>query len=323
MRDHGGNLDAAMAEFGGTRADWLDLSTGINPRSYPVPQLAADAWDMLPTKTDQAHLKHAAQTAFDTDWPCLPTAGAQAGIQMVPRILPTGQARVIGPTYNEHAASLRASGWDVDIVADMAALHGADLAVVVNPNNPDGAIYDRQTLLDLANKVGILIVDESFGDPHPELSLLPCPLPDNVIVLRSFGKFYGLAGLRLGFTFGPQAIIDKLQDLSGPWPVSGPAIAIGQSAYADTDWQQTTIQRLSQDAARMDELAQSHGWQVLGGTTLFRLYDTPDAEAAQRELAQHHIWSRIFPYSDTWIRLGLPDGADRWAQLERALAGQG
>lgn len=321
MRDHGGNLDAAMAEFGGTRDDWLDLSTGINPRSYPVPELTADAWDMLPTKTDQQRLISSAQSAFATNWPCLPTAGAQAGIQMIPRVLPTGRARVIGPTYNEHAASLIASGWAVDVVSDLTSLPGADLAVVVNPNNPDGATYTPQLLLKLAAQVGVLVVDESFCDPHPELSLLSHALPRNVTVLRSFGKFYGLAGLRLGFTFGPQTIIDKLKELSGPWPVSGPAIQVGCQAYADTNWQDETITRLARDAQRLDQLAERADWKILGGTTLFRLYETANAEAAQCHLAHHHIWSRIFPYSDTWIRLGLPDGEDAWTQVENALAG--
>lgn len=321
MRDHGGNLDAAIAEFGGTSADWLDLSTGINPLPYPLPQLSNSAWSDLPTKSAQRRLLRAAQSAFRSSWACLPTAGAQAGIQMLPRVLKTGSARVLTPTYNEHAANLVAAGWDVTSVDTLQDLAGADLAVVVNPNNPTGDLYAADALRALSQSVGHLLIDESFCDPHPEASVLRADQPPNLTVLRSFGKFYGLAGVRLGFVFGPSQIVAKLNELSGPWPVSGPAIEIGCTALADRAWQSATIARLVRDTARMDDLARTAGWRVAGGTTLFRLYEVDDAAKTQNQLARHRIWSRIFPYSDRWIRLGLPNGEDRWDQLAAALAG--
>jgi cobalamin biosynthetic protein CobC len=322
MRDHGGNLDAAIAEFGGSIGDWLDLSTGINPRPYPVPNISAHGWNALPTKTDLKALSTQAQETYKTSAAILATAGAQAGIQMIPRILPCGEARVLTPTYNEHAASLRAAGWQVSEVAKLSSLSGADLAVVVNPNNPDGLFYHPENLLELSASVGHLIVDESFADPHPELSVGPfLSGPANVTVLRSFGKFFGLAGVRLGFVLGSDNLIEKLSELTGPWPVSGPAIETGLAALADVAWQDETIARLQRDADRLDSMAQKAGWSVVGGTTLFRLYDTPDADNAQKNLARHHIWSRIFPYSRTWIRLGLTDGEANWDRLEYALSG--
>lgn len=321
MRDHGGNLDAAIAAFGGEQRDWVDLSTGINPVPYPIPDLPENAWNALPTKTEIASLITAAKAAFGTDWACLPTAGAQAGIQMVPRFLDGARAKVLTPTYNEHAASLTAAGWQVEQVSELDALAGAELCVVVNPNNPDGRHYLPEELHALAGRCGTLIVDESFCDPHPDWSVLSAPPKENIIVFRSFGKFYGLAGLRLGFTFGPEDLIAKLSEMSGPWPVSGPSIEIGREAYSDKLWQAETTARLKIDADRMDELAKKRGWAVLGGTTLFRLYETPDAADAQEMLARHKIWSRIFPYSDRWIRLGLPGTERDWAQLETALLG--
>ena len=319
MRDHGGNLDAAMKVFGGEASDWIDLSTGINPHAYPVPEVSPHAWNTLPTKSDLAGLVEAAKTAANTDWACLPTAGATAGIQMIPQVLKTGSARVLTPTYNEHAASLRSAGWDVSEAASLGDLAGADLAVVVNPNNPDGNRYAPDELRDLARSCGTLIVDESFGDPHQELSLLCGQQVDNIVVFRSFGKFYGLAGLRLGFVFANDNTIDQLSEMTGPWPVSGPAIEVGCAAYGDVEWQRQTTQRLATDANRLDALATNFGWEVEGGTTLFRLYKTADANAAQRHLANHQIWSRIFPYSAYWIRLGLPYGDKQWEQVENAL----
>ena len=319
MRDHGGNLDAAMKVFGGDVSDWIDLSTGINPCSYPVPTISAHGWDALPTKSDIARLVSAAKSAYQSDWACIPTAGATAGIQMVPQLLNAGTARVLVPTYNEHAASFRTAGWQVSEVSAFSDLNGSDLAVVVNPNNPDGNTYTPDELRELAKTCGTLIVDESFGDPLPKLSLLSEKAAENIIVFRSFGKFYGLAGLRLGFVLASQTIVDQLSEMTGPWPVSGPAIEVGTKALLDNDWQQETTARLIEDADRLDEFAERFGWSTVGGTTLFRLYKTPDANAAQRHLADNQIWSRIFPYSAYWIRLGLPHGEKQWNQVRNAL----
>lgn len=320
-RDHGGNLDAAIRHYGGTRAEWIDLSTGINPRPYPVPALAAHSWACLPTSDAVQSLEAAACGAYDTLADCVALAGAQSAIQLVPRLGQGRDARVLGPTYNEHAASLSAQGWDVKTVQDLSALTGADLAVVVNPNNPDGQRHAPDRLLALAGQVGLLVVDESFADPEPELSIAPCLKEENtnLLVLRSFGKFYGLAGLRLGFALGAAPMVTRLRALSGPWSVSGPAIEIGRQALQDRAWQTATVARLRADAARLDALASEAGWRKLGGTLLFCTYETTDAVAVQRRLARHHIWSRIFPYSSSWVRLGLADGEAAWTRLAEAI----
>ena len=316
MRDHGGNLDAAQARWGGD--DWIDLSTGINRVPYPVPPLPPAAWTALPTRAAMDALIAAARAAYATPAAILPVAGAQAAIQMIPRLAAPGRARVLGPTYNEHAAALRAAGWLVDEVTRPDDLPGADLAVVVNPNNPDGATHAPAGLRALAGQVGLLVVDESFADPVPALSLAPDP--GAALVLRSFGKFYGLAGLRLGFVLGAPGRIEALRAMAGPWPVSGAAIAVGQAALRDTAWQAATSARLRSEVPRLDALAQDAGWRVAGGTDLFRLYETPDAAAAQDRLARARIWSRIFPWHDRWLRLGLPGSPAEWARLAAALA---
>ena len=314
MRDHGGNIDAAKARWGGS--DWIDLSTGINRVPYPVPDLPPEAWTQLPTAAAKAALMAAARGAFGTDAPGVALAGAQQAIQLYPRLAAPGRARVLAPTYNEHAANLRAAGWAVEEVTSLAALAGADIAVVVNPNNPDGQRHAPADLHALAAQVGLLVVDESFGDADPALSVLPDP--GAMLVLRSFGKFWGLAGLRLGFAFGPEALIARLAEMAGPWPVAGVAIEIGRQALADHPWREATIARLSDEVTRLDAMAAAAGWSLVGGTALFRSYATPDATAAQERLARHQIWSRIFPWSAHWIRLGLP-GAGEWERLAVAL----
>lgn len=249
----------------------------------------------------------------------LAVAGAQAAIQLIPRISKPARARILAPTYNEHAAAFRGAGWRVEEVTSLAALDGADLAVVVNPNNPDGCSHAPEDLLQVASKVGKLVIDESFADARPELSLAAQAGHERLIVLRSFGKFYGLAGVRLGFILGAENDIATLAEMVGPWPVSGPAIAIGTEALSDRAWTEATVARLRADAARLDVLAQSTGWKLLGGTELFRLYDTPDAAAARDRLAGHQIWPRLFPVSNRWLRLGVPGRPVEWDRLTAAL----
>ena len=317
IRDHGGDIDTAQARFGGT--DWIDLSTGINRVPYPLPLLPTEAWTALPTAAAMARLLTAAATAYRSQASVLAVAGAQAAIQLIPKLSAPARARILAPTYNEHGAALRSAGWQVDEVTMFTALEGADLAVVVNPNNPDGRSHAPEDLLRLAARVGRLVVDESFADTRPDLSLTPDAAQGRLIVLRSFGKFYGLAGVRLGFILGSEADIAALREMAGPWPVSGPAVAIGTAALSDRDWAESTIARLRRDAVRLDALAQSAGWKCVGGTELFRLYDTPDATAAREKLARQQIWTRMFPYSDRWLRLGLPGQPAEWDRLAAAL----
>jgi len=321
-RDHGGDPDAARRRFGGAAADWLDLSTGINPVPYPVPRLPPRAFTALPTAAEMARLGDAAATAYGTRADVTPMAGAQAAIQAVPHLAPPGVARVLAPTYNEHAAALHAQGWRVEEVATPDALAGAECAVVVTPNNPDGARHDPEGLAALAGRVGLLVVDESFADPEPRLSLAPRlhDAPPNILVLRSFGKFYGLAGLRLGFVLSSAPLAGRLKEMAGPWPVSGPAIAVACRALADLSWQAEAAARLARDSARLDALAARAGWSLVGGTPLFRTYVTPDATEAQEHLARRHIWSRIFPWSRRWLRLGLPGAEADWDRLATAMA---
>lgn len=315
-RDHGGNIDAAKAHYGGN--DWIDLSTGINRQPWPVPDLPVQFWSDLPTATAKAALIEVASAAYGTAAPGVALAGAQQAIQLIPRLWAPGRARVLGPTYNEHAAALRAAGWQVEEVATLGALAGADLAVVVNPNNPDGQRHPAAALRALSLQVGRLVVDESFADASPEASVVG-KASRRMLVLRSFGKFYGLAGLRLGFVFADAATVEALSEMAGPWPVSGPAIEIGRRALADRNWAMATAMRLGGENVRLDALAARLGWTLVGGTALFRTYATPDAAAAQDHLARARIWSRVFPYAPHWLRLGLPGGETEWTRLEKAL----
>ena len=324
--EHGGDLDRAISRFGGKRADWLDLSTGINPHAYPLPPIDNSLWTDLPDKGLQQDVEAAAAAAYHTTRPCLALAGAQQAIQLYPELFAryiTGRrARVLHPSYNEHERQLLRQNWQVERVCSTDQLAGADLAVVVNPNNPDGCHSRPEQLFSLAEQVGVLVIDESFCDPLPHLSVCPhlTAQHDNILVLRSFGKFYGLAGLRLGFAVGAQYHLDDLAEIMGSWAVSGPALAVGRAALTDRIWITQMTTQLATESDQLDQLATAAGWQIVGGTSLYRLYQMSDAAAWQDHLARHQIWVRAFSYNASWLRLGLPPQTG-WARLEQALRG--
>ncbi|MEJ6402932.1 threonine-phosphate decarboxylase [Yoonia sp. 2307UL14-13] len=327
-RDHGGNLDAAIARYGGQRADWLDLSTGINPVPYPVGDLPADSWTRLPDQAATDRLIRAARQFWSVpeEVKIIAAPGASALIARMPDLTDTADVHIPGPTYNEHAAAFSKAGRlvnDPDWPSD-------NTHVYVHPNNPDGRLWGPEVM----GGRQLTIIDESFCDTIPDQSHIALSEDSKIVILKSFGKFWGLAGLRLGFAIGSRGTLyptrmtnpkpytvepdRNLVDLLGPWPVSGVALEIGARALEDTAWANATRARLAHDAARMDALFTAKGANVVGGTTLFRLYKVDDAAAWQTRLAKYHIWSRIFPYSKTWLRLGLP-APDRWDQLETAL----
>ena len=321
MQDHGGNLEVALARFGGRALDWIDLSTGINRSPYPVGEVPPHRFYALPSGADLASLHEAARQAYATKAPVAALGGAQAAIQLLPHLARRGRARVLAPTYNEYVPALRAADWQVEEVSELDALAGCDLAVIVNPNNPDGRRHDPKLLLALTSRVGRLVVDESFVDAVPGLSLAQQAGRLGLLVLRSVGKFYGLAGLRLGFVLGCEAEVAALNAMAGPWPISGAAIEIGQRALLDRDWARQTTARLAHEAVRLDDLALDAGWNLVGGTPLFRLYETADARIAQLKLARARIWSRMFSDRPAWLRLGLPGGETEWRRLAAALSG--
>lgn len=308
-RDHGGNLDAAMARHGGTRADWIDLSTGINPVPWPLPPIDPRDWTALPDRVAQDRLVAAARAFWNVPngADVLAAPGASALIAVMPRLARPHRVRIDAPTYNEHEAAFVAEGW-----TRVCEGH-AEARVLVHPNNPDGRLY---TTADA--DAALCVIDESFCDVVPAFSLVSLADREGVVVLKSFGKFWGMAGLRLGFAIARPDTIARLRAMLGPWAVSGPALRIGAAALSDPGWAQATRARLAEDARRLDRALSAAGAQVLGGTDLFRLARVPDAAAWQDRLARVRIWTRVFPRDGGLIRLGLPAPQD-WPRVEAAL----
>ena len=321
---HGGNLRRAIAQFGGQASDWMDLSTGINPHPYPAPPIASDAWHRLP-EPDPGLVE--AACAYYGAPTLLPVAGTQAAIQALPRLRARGQVAVVSPTYAEHGFRWREAGHEVHDIAPADVdryLDRYDVLVVCNPNNPTGHRVAPDTLLAWADclhaRAAWLVVDEAFGDMEPALSVAAHVGRPGLIVLRSVGKFFGLAGLRLGFVGAEPSLLARLAELLGPWSISGPAQIVGKTALADRAWQAAMRDRLAADGARLRTLLAHHGVQS-HGTDLFQWWAAGDPVALHDHLARQHIWVRLFPDAARGLRLGLPAVESDWARLDLALAG--
>ncbi|MBF0371991.1 MAG: threonine-phosphate decarboxylase [Alphaproteobacteria bacterium] len=320
---HGGDIAAAEERFGRPADGWLDLSTALNPFSYPLGEIPPEAWRRLPDRAEMTALCEAAASYYRAPDPAMLVAapGTQALIQILPRLVEPCTVTVIGPTYGEHARCWRAAGHRVT-VCDAAQAADGHVVVVVNPNNPDGRRLEPDGLVALAEALarrgGLLVVDEAFADVAPEVSVAGRVGP-GMVVLRSFGKFFGLAGLRLGFAIAPPPLALALRDMMGPWAVAGPAIAIGTRALADRKWMAVTRNRLAREALALDGLLGAAGMTVLGGTPLFRLVSAGRAWALYEYLGERGILVRPFPLSPRWLRFGLPPGAEGRDRLKRAL----
>lgn len=304
----------------------MDLSTGINPHSYPLFELPATALSRLPEPARVHELNAIAAADYGAPSALNMTAapGTQILLPRVAELLAPGRALVLGPTYAEHARAAAIAGHTVAEVSDFGALADADLAVVVNPNNPDGRVVTRESLLELARVLhargGLLVVDEAFMDVGPrEHSVAGDVGQGGLVVLKSFGKFFGLAGLRLGFAIAAESVAQRLEAEFGPWAVAGPALEYGIRALGDHAWQDEMRKRLQGEAARLDALLSRFAIPVRGGTSLFRYLEIPHAADLFDLLGEQGILVRNFAWSSTALRIGLPGAEVDWTRLERAL----
>jgi cobalamin biosynthetic protein CobC len=322
---HGGALEVARRLTPNAPTPWIDLSTGINPYPYPVPDLAPEVWTRLPEPEGLARLEAVAAAHYRGSPDSVVVGpGSQALIQALARLLPARRVCALTPTYGGFDEAFAAAGMPVEHASSLDALERADVAIVVNPNNPDGRVSPRAQLLDLharlAPRGGMLIVDEAFADFDGADETLEPRLPaSSCVVLRSFGKAYGLAGLRLGFAIASPDLVGRLRAALGPWPISGPAITIGARGLADSDWLGATLARLTKDKARLDGLLGEAGWRILGGTRLFSLAAREDAGEVFKRLLAAGILARPFCDAPDRLRFGVPAGEEAWRRLAAAL----
>jgi cobalamin biosynthetic protein CobC len=309
---HGGRVDAARAVFGGD--DWIDLSTGVAPWAWPVADPAAGL-DRLPEPAAIAALEAAAAAAFATSDPAAVVAvpGTDLAMRLLAPILAAAAPAVLHPAYAGHRAAW--PGATPLAAAQLDDLRPHDLIVLANPANPDGAVIDPARLRRLAEGRR-LVVDEAYADPAPGL----CPeASDQLIVLRSFGKFYGLPGLRLGFVIAGPGVTAQLRAVLGDWPISSSAVAIGTAAYRDAGWRAAQALRIADMGASLDRALRDAALPIAGSAPLFRLIACPDAAGLFRALAGHAILTRPFSDQPGRLRIGLPRDAAQLARLAAAL----
>ena len=321
MLEHGGRLRNAARQYGIAEADWLDLSSGLAPWPFDVPAIPLRAWARLP-ETDDG-LEQAACDYYGA-LDVLPVAGSQMAIQLLPRLRRSGKVGVLSPCYAEHAEAWRRSGYIVREVLEAEVdffLDSLDVLVVVNPNNPTGLSLAPERLLDwharLVQRGGWLVVDEAFMDVTPALSLAAHTHQVGLIVLRSFGKFFGLAGVRLGFVLAERRLLKLLAEQVGPWAVSGPTRVLGQACLLDTDGHTAQRQRCEATSQRLALLLERHGFKPQGGCGLFQWLVTEHAQGLHDFMAHRGILLRLFVNTSS-LRFGLPADDNEFLRLEQA-----
>ncbi|MGZ0077733.1 threonine-phosphate decarboxylase CobD [Methylomonas sp. YC3] len=323
MLEHGGRLRQAASQYGIPLADWLDLSTGINPNGWPVPAIPAECWQRLPEDDDD--LLAAARVYYQND-SLLAVAGSQAAIQALPLLRPKSRVGLLHPAYAEHAGSWQKAGHQVVRVEAEAIderLDELDVLILVNPNNPTGRLWNRQQLLNwhesLSRRGGWLLVDEAFIDSLPaEYSLAPLPVRPGLIILRSVGKFFGLAGIRCGFVITQSDLLAKLAERLGPWAISHPGRYVAALALADRSWQSAAAASLAKQGQRLQQLLTDSGWPPSGGCDLFQWVKCVQAAKLHDLLAGQGILTRLFQEPAS-VRFGLPKDESAWQRLAQAL----
>jgi len=320
--EHGGRLRAAALRYGIAVADWLDLSTGIAPYGWPLPAIPASAWARLPEQQDG--LEIAARDYYGVA-NLLPVAGSQAAIQALPRLRRNATVGIVSPAYAEHAAAWQREGHRLLAISEGAierALERLDVLLLVNPNNPTGRRIEPQRLLAwharLAERGGWLVVDEAFIDCTPEHSLAAFSDRPGLIVLRSFGKFFGMAGIRLGFVLAQPALLEQMAELLGPWAISGPSRVVASALLQDQVGQHQQRERLLADGERLAILLSTQGLTPTGGCALFQFCCMARAAELHEFLAARGILTRLFETPQS-LRFGLPPDEAGWQRLQQAL----
>ena len=311
MIEHGGDLARAIKAYGIERARWLDLSTGVNPNGYDIEGLPQACFHRLPEPQDIQALEMTAREAYGVrDASAVIAApGSEFLINALPQIRPHASVAILSPTFSTHEAAWRRYGHRVRTIDSIDSVENETVVVMVNPNNPDGMITSpsrfKRLASDLESSSGLLVIDEAFVDTIPERSFVPHHDFPNVIVLRSIGKFYGVAGVRLGFAIGPTRILDGFRTILGAWGVSGPAIEVGRRVLEDQDWAETMRAVLNKQSDQHIKMFETLGMKRIGGTSLFHLIENSQARTLHIELAKRGIWTRVFEYNQNWMRVGL------------------
>ena len=320
VEPHGGNISALMAKYPNAQRPFIDLSTGINPYSYPIPPIQQEWIRLLPEAKQVNRVRKSAAQYYGLEDNTNLVIGS--GMQQMMfslaclrlRLRGPATINIVSPTYNEHARVWTAAGHAVYEVANINDAASGDVVVVCNPNNPDGRTYKPDELTALATQLhqrnAWLVVDESFMDIIPDFSLAKlASTSDNIVVFRSCGKFFGVAGLRVSCAIAWESCANWLTAAVGPWPISTAACNVLPAMFADAAWIQSTRTTLVKEAVQWRGMLASY-FTLVGFTPFFTLVDVPHAEQWYEKFVTHGIAVRRFEYNQRWLRIGLPAKAD-------------
>jgi len=343
---HGGQLQQVAQQYNIPFCDWLDVSTGIAPINYPIPAIPLNVWQQLPQQSPE--LVAAAKQYYQCSQLMI-TNGSQAIIKALPALyhqINTQGRDVYLPQrgYKEHAHAWQIAGYNLHfyqtLLPEIHDLLPNSILVIINPNNPTGQFFNRQVIdhyqQQLKRLNGLLVLDEAFIDVMPSdesyCSQIASQSTDQVtgqipvqaldqaleqtsnnhcLVLRSFGKFFGLAGIRIGFLIADRFWCQKFEKVLGPWQVNGPAQVIAQHALQDTKWQHTQRKTLGKlkgaQALIFKQVFPGTILQGIHGCDLFITlsFHQPDAaKSLYHLLCQQGVYCRLSDEQDT-LRFGI------------------
>lgn len=323
---HGGCLSAFQRAYPMAPSPWYDLSTGVNPFHYPFNGHFASSLCALPEAEKLDALRHAAAQAYDSCAEDIVAApGTQTIIGLMPYLLAPPRVYIEAPTYSGHEESWHGAHIQCESRSDLmnTQIDPGCTYILCRPNNPDGRRNTILELQDFATHVqghdGTLVIDASFADFEFE-NVSEIVQNPAVIMLRSFGKTFGLAGLRLGFAVSKHPVMKRLAVALGPWPLHGSALSIGTEALNDKTWRRETAKKLLANQQRLQEMMSSAGLTYLGGTHLFSLFSHRNAPNLWHRCAINGVATRRFRDRADWLRLGTPGDEDAFYRVRTALS---
>ncbi|WP_339669078.1 threonine-phosphate decarboxylase [Dasania marina] len=315
MLEHGGNLLQARQQYPDAQQPWLDLSTGISPWSWPVTDLPQACWQRLPEYSDS--FSRVVSNYYGVQG-LVPVAGSQQAIELLPQLLPPSTVAMPLWGYAEHRQAWQKAGHQLLTYNSYAHLLGlldqVEHVLVINPNNPTGELWDNTALQRLQQKVaGYLIIDEAFIDSCSQTSMLQHVEQGSLIVLRSMGKFFGLAGMRVGFVYLPIELKARFEQRLLLWGLTAPSLYIAEQALSDSAWQIQQQQRIHNMQQAMQQLLATRlpDFTIKPGPLFISVAGPYEKlRSIKQQFAQQGIWLRIFapqqPDGDGLLRFGLP-----------------
>jgi threonine-phosphate decarboxylase len=354
MEVHGGNIYAASRDLRCQPASMLDFSASINPLgmapgAVQVVQASLELATHYPDP-DCYELKQALGRFHGIDPECVCIGnGSTELIFLLPKTLALRRALIPGPTFSEYAAAMRAVGGEVSMLlappeeefrirlSQVAAAlqRSLDCVWLCNPNNPTGQLWTKAQVLELwkkARRVGAsLIVDEAFIDYCEADSVVSeATSRAGLLVLRSFTKFYGMPGLRVGYLVAEPTVIRRIEAMRLPWSVNNLAQVAAIASLNETSYAVRSRQLIIEERPRLAAALAGQGWVPCPSSANFLLVRLPSflksaavAAATRRQGVLIRDCESFEGMGQQWIRVAVRTAAEheRLVQaLKNALA---